>query len=53
VICFEPSELLERLAAMVPRPRANLLIYHGAFAPRGVTVRVLEPGSSWCLEAGT
>jgi hypothetical protein len=34
-ICFEPTELLESLAAMVPRPRPNLLIYHGAFAPRG------------------
>jgi hypothetical protein len=34
-IRFEPSELLEKLAAMIPRPRANLLIYHGAFAPRG------------------
>jgi hypothetical protein len=33
---FEPSELLERLAAMIPRPRANQLIYHGAYAPRGV-----------------
>ncbi len=32
---FEPSEFLEKLAAMIPRPRANLLIYHGAFAPRG------------------
>jgi len=32
-IRFEPSELLERLAAMVPKPRVNLLIYHGAFAP--------------------
>ncbi len=31
-IRFEPSELLERLAAMVPRPRANQLIYHGAYA---------------------
>ena len=35
-IRFEPSELLEKLAAMIPRPRANQLIYHGAFAPRGV-----------------
>ena len=34
-IRFEPSELIEKLAAMIPRPRANLLIYHGAFAPRG------------------
>jgi hypothetical protein len=35
-IRFEPSELLEKLAAMIPRPRANQLIYHGAYAPRGV-----------------
>jgi hypothetical protein len=34
-LCFEPSEFLEKLAAIVPRPRANLLLYHGAFAPRG------------------
>jgi uncharacterized protein YbaR (Trm112 family) len=34
-LCFEPSELLERLAALVPRPRVNLLVYHGAFAARG------------------
>jgi len=34
-IRFEPSELLEKLAALVPRPRANLLLYHGAFAARG------------------
>jgi len=34
-ICFEPSEFLEKLAAAIPRPRINLLIYHGAFAPRG------------------
>ena len=34
-IRFEPSEFLEKLAAIIPRPRTNLLIYHGAFAPRG------------------
>jgi hypothetical protein len=26
---------LEKLAVMIPRPRINLLIYNGAFAPRG------------------
>jgi hypothetical protein len=31
----EPGELREKLAALVPRPRANLLLYHGAFAARG------------------
>ena len=33
-------ELLERLAALVPRPRAHLLVYGGVFAP----------GSSWRRE---
>jgi hypothetical protein len=32
-IRFEPSEFLEKLAAMVPKPRVNLLVYHGVFAP--------------------
>lgn len=29
---FTPSELLERLAALIPRPRSNLVVYHGLFA---------------------
>lgn len=33
-IRFEPGDLLEQLAALVPRPRANRLLYH-AFAARG------------------
>ena len=32
-ILFTPTELIEKLAALVPKPRINLLIYHGAFAP--------------------
>jgi hypothetical protein len=32
-IRFSPLELLEKLAAIVPKPRINLLVYHGAFAP--------------------
>jgi hypothetical protein len=32
-ICFEPSEFLEKIAAMIPKPRLNLLVYHGVFAP--------------------
>ncbi len=35
VLCFEPSEFLETRAVMIPRPRINLLLSHGAFAPRG------------------
>ena len=30
---FRAAELLEKLAAMIPKPRLNLLVYHGAFAP--------------------
>ena len=33
-LVFEPLELLERLAAMTPRPETNLLICHGLSAPR-------------------
>ena len=32
-IRFELSEFLEKLAAMVPKPRVNLLLYHGVFGP--------------------
>jgi len=30
---FSPIERLEKLAAMIPKPRITLLVYHGAFAP--------------------
>ena len=30
---FEPLEFLAKLAALVPRPRANLTRYHGVLAP--------------------
>ena len=33
-LVFEPLEFLERLAAMTPRPKTNLLICHGVLAPR-------------------
>jgi transposase-like protein len=32
-IVLEPLALLARLAALIPRPRVNLLIYHGILAP--------------------
>jgi len=31
-LSLEPTELLERLAALVPRPQKNLLLYHGVLA---------------------
>jgi hypothetical protein len=32
-VVLEPLALLERLAALVPRPRVHLTTYHGIFAP--------------------
>ncbi len=32
-LLFEPLELLEKLAALTPRPRVNLVLYHGILAP--------------------
>jgi hypothetical protein len=37
-LLFEPIELLERLAAITPRPRINLLLYYGVLGARGVAV---------------
>ena len=33
-LLFDPVELLERLAALTPRPRIHLMLYHGVLAPR-------------------
>jgi hypothetical protein len=41
-LIFTPHEFLERLAAITPRPRINLVIYHGVLAPRS---RWRPPGS--------
>lgn len=32
-LVFTPTELLARLVPLVPRPRVNLLLYHGVLAP--------------------
>jgi hypothetical protein len=32
-VLLEPMDFMARLAALVPRPRANLIRYHGVFAP--------------------
>ena len=32
-IVLEPQELLEKLAALIPRPYVNLIVYHGVLAP--------------------
>jgi len=32
-IVFEPLEFLEKLVALIPKPRAHQVLYHGVFAP--------------------
>jgi hypothetical protein len=32
-VLFEPLDLIARLATLVPKPRVNLIRYHGVFAP--------------------
>jgi len=32
-VLFEPLDFLARLAALVPKPRVNLIRYHGQLAP--------------------
>ncbi len=44
-LVFEPLELLEKLAALTPRPRINLVLYHGVLAPHaGWRARVVAYG---------
>ena len=45
-IAFEPLDFLARLAALVPRPRAHLLTYHGVLAPAAVWREFIVPRSS-------
>ena len=43
---LEPAELLERLAALTPRPRINLLLYYGVLGARSAwrsRLRAREP----------
>jgi len=45
-IAFEPLDFLARLAALVPRPRAHLLTYHGVLAPAAAWREFIVPRSS-------
>ncbi len=42
-VAFTPRQLLSRLAALVPPPRAHLTRYHGVFAGRSKLRRALRP----------
>ena len=43
---FDPLELLERLAALTPRPRVNLILYYGVLPPRAAWRAALVPATS-------
>lgn len=42
-VVLEPLELMEKLAALVPPPRAHLVRYHGVLAPHGGDRRRVVP----------
>lgn len=46
-LVLEPLELLEKLAALTPRPRINLVLHHGVLAPNaGWRTRVVAYGAA-------
>jgi len=45
-LVFDPVEFLERLAALVPRPRINLVVYHGVLAPRAAWREEVVPSAT-------
>ncbi|MDB4035787.1 transposase [Pseudomonadales bacterium] len=42
-ILFSPLDFLSKLAALVPRPRSNLVRYHGVFAPNAKIRKLIVP----------
>ncbi|MCP4035541.1 MAG: transposase [bacterium] len=42
-VLFEPQDFIARLAALVPRPRAHLVRYHGVFAPNARHRHLIVP----------
>ena len=42
-VVFEPHELIEKLAALVPFPRKNLVRYRGVLAPNATWRRHVVP----------
>jgi hypothetical protein len=44
-LAFDPVAFLERLAVLVPRPRVNLILYHGVLAPRAAGRSAIVPGA--------
>jgi hypothetical protein len=45
-IVMEPLEFMERLAALVPRPRLHLIRFHGVLAPNAKLRSAIVPSPS-------
>ena len=45
-VAFTPTAFLERLAVLVPRPHANLVLYQGLLAPRAAWRAEVVPGGA-------
>ncbi len=45
-LLFDPLELVEKVVALIPPPRANLLRYHGVFAPNSKDRKRIVPAST-------
>ena len=45
-VAFTPTAFLARLAVLVPRPRVNLVLYHGLLAPRAAWRAEVVPGGA-------
>ncbi len=45
-ILMSPLEFMQRLAALVPRPRLNLIRFHGVLAPNAKLRSEIIPGGS-------
>ena len=51
-LVLSPLELIEKLAALVPPPRLNLVRYHGVLAPNTASRDRIVPGPQEVLEEG-
>jgi hypothetical protein len=53
-VVLTPLQLVEKLAALIPPPRVNMIRYHGAFAPnaavRSQIVATATPAATSCRD---
>jgi hypothetical protein len=52
-LVLSPLELIEKLAALVPPPRLNLIRYHGVLAPNASERKQIVPSPPPATESGT